>query len=732
MSAASRRPGRRLLAALTCSGVAAAMLVAGPVAGGQAASGQAPGAPGEPATWVPGDKAGFGTARGTASKVWYTLSRGKLNDVYYPRIDTPSIRDSQFVVTDGRTFTDREDVDARSRVVLVDDRSLTYRVVNTARSGRWRITKTFVTDPRRSTVLQRVRFTSLTGEPYRLYLLHDPALNMTGDDDTGRSGRRGALLSADGTVAGAVLTQPAMTRRSSGYLGRSDGWRDLRDDHRMSWTYTAAEPGNVVQTGRVPVTGLPGQRAFTVALGFGATEDAAWRTAARSLRTRFAAHRARYATGWDRYLDARRGVPASAKRWRTEWNVSAMVLAASEDKTFRGGYVAAPGKPWAWANELQNLPVYHAVWSRDLYQLATGVLALGDEAAANRMLDYLWTHQQRPDGSFPQNSRLDGTPVFGDLQMDEVALPIVLAHRLGRTGADDWARVKRSADFIVENGPDTPQERWENIGGYSPNTIATEIAGLVCAAEIAERNADAASAARYRGVADEWQRRVESWTATSTGPYDPKPYYLRVTKNGDPDQGTQIQISDGGPLIDQRHVVDPSFLELVRLGVKPAADATVRSSLRVVDEQLRYRTRNGLFWHRASFDGYGERRDGTQWEPVDPGSGETLGRGWPLLSGERGEYALLAGRKGFARRMLNAIGRAADDASHLMPEQVWDHRPPSGSARRFTPGEPTMSAMPLAWTHAQFLRLAVAIQDGAPAETPQVVACRYGSEACRR
>jgi glucoamylase len=205
-----------------------------------------------------------------------------------------------------------------------------------------------------------------------------------------------------------------------------------------------------------------------------------------------------------------------------------------------------------------------------------------------------------------------------------------------------------------------------------------------------------------------------------------------VTKNGDPDQGTQIQISDGGPLIDQRHVVDPSFLELVRLGVQPAADATVRSSLRVVDEQLRYRTRNGLFWHRASFDGYGERRDGTQWEPVDPGSGETLGRGWPLLSGERGEYALLAGRKGFARRMLNAIGRAADDASHLMPEQVWDHRPPSGSARRFTPGEPTMSAMPLAWTHAQFLRLAVAIQDGAPAETPQVVACRYGSEACRR
>jgi glucoamylase len=724
------RPARRLLAAATCAGAAVAVLVA-PASPAPAASGQAPGAPGLPSTWVPGDKNGFGTATGTASKVWYTLSRGMLNDVYYPRIDTPSIRSSQFVVTDGRTFTHREDLNARTRVRLMDDRSLTYRIVNTAKSGKWRITKTFVTDPRRSTVLQKVRFVSLTGKPYRLYLLHDPALDMTGDDDTGRSGRRGALLSSDGAVASAVLTQPRLTRRSSGYHGASDGWTDLADDQRMDWTYTAADAGNVVQTGRVPVNGLPGKRSFTMAVGFGGTEQAAWSTAAASLQTSFARHRSRYAAGWDRYLDAHRSVPRALKQWRTEWNVSAMVLAASEDKTYRGGFVAAPGRPWAWANELQDLAVYHAVWSRDLYQIATGVLAVGDDAAANRMLDYLWTYQQRPDGSFPQNSRLDGTPVFGDLQMDEVALPIVLAHQLGRTGAEDWQRVKRSADYVVEHGPSTPQERWENIGGYSPNTIAAEIAGLVCAADIAEKNGDTASAARYRTTADSWAGAVESWTATGNGPYDPKPYYLRVTKNGDPNEGTKIQISDGGPLIDQRHVVDPSFLDLVRLGVKPASDPTVRNSLQVVDDHLGFRTDNGQFWHRASFDGYGERRTGTQWEPVEPGSGETLGRGWPLLSGERGEYALLAGNRGFARRMLATMGRAADDSSHLMPEQVWDNRSPSGSADRFTPGEPTMSAMPLAWTHAQFLRLAAGLVAGAPVETPQVVACRYGSEACR-
>jgi glucoamylase len=407
-----------------------------------------------------------------------------------------------------------------------------------------------------------------------------------------------------------------------------------------------------------------------------------------------------------------------------------MALAAHEDKTFRGGFVAAPARPWAWANVLQFLPVYHAVWSRDLYQIATGLLAVGDEAAANRALDYLFTVQQRPDGSFPQNSRLDGEPVFGSLQMDEVAFPIVLAWQLGRDGAADWDHVRRSADFLVANGPRTPQERWENIGGYSPATIAAEIAALICAADIAEANGRDDLAARYRATADAWQGNLDEQTLTTTGPLDPQPYYLRITDNGDADSGTLIQIADGGPLIDQRLVVDPSFLDLVRLGVKPARDPDILNTNEVVDRELAYDTPNGRFWHRSSYDGYGEKRDGSQWEPVPPGSGITVGRGWPLLSGERGEWALVAGQP--AQAFLDTMARAADDQSQLMAEQVWDDQPPSGSAPRFTPGEPTFSATPLAWTHAQFLRLAASIDAGLPVETPQNVACRYGSEACRR
>jgi glucoamylase len=725
----TRRP--RVVAGLAGAAVAAALVLVPGAAPGVAASGSAPGAPGTPSDWVPGDKAGFGTSHTTDSKVWYTLSRGTLNEVYYPRIDTPSLRDSQFVVTDGATFSDREDRDATHTVQLLDRHSLTYRLVNTATSGDWRITKTFVTDPARSTVLEHVTFESLTGAPLQLYLLHDPALSMTGNDDTGGSTDSGALVASDASAADAVVTSPALGKTSSGYLGSaSDPWTDLEADHDLDGQWTASAKGNVVQAGRVKVNGLQNHRDVTVAIGFGSTRTAALSTATASLTRGFADARTAYDAGWASYLAGLRPVPASAAQdWATEWDVSAMVLAASEDKTVRGGYVAAPGRPWAWANSLQDLAVYHAVWSRDLYQIATGLLAVGDDAGANRALSFLWNVQQLPDGSFPQNSRLDGTPVFGDKQMDEVAFPIVLAHQLGRTGSADWAHVKQAADFVVANGPETRQERWENATGWSPATIGAEIAGLVCAADIARKNGDTASASTYEQTADAWQQQVEGWTATTTGTYSADPYYLRITATGQPDSGTQMQVSDGGPLIDERKVVDPSFLDLVRLGVKRADDPVIRNSLTVVDAQLSYLTRNGRFWHRASFDGYGEKRDGTQWEVTAAGSDITQGRGWPLLGGERGEYALTDGDSPAAQELLDTMGRAAGDDSHLMSEQVWDDQEPSGTDG-FTPGEPTFSAMPLAWTHAQFLRLAANIDAGHDVETPQVVACRYDSEAC--
>jgi glucoamylase len=697
----------------------------------QATEPAAPGYPGEAADWSPGDKDGFGTAIGALdSKVWYTLNDGALSEVFAPRIDTPSSRDTQLVVTDGATFTDREDEATEHRVELVDPRALIYRQVNTATSGRYRITKTYTTDPARSAVLVDVQFESLDGNPYQVYVLHDVALGLNANDDTGRSAS-GGLVATDGVQSSAVLASDGFARTSSGYLGRSDGFSDLSSDNVLDDVYASATArGNVVQIGQTRLTGVGDARRLTLALGFGTTEDDAANTADAALSRGFDAALDAYAQDWHSYLDGLAPIPASAGQWRTEYDVSAMVIAASEDKTFRGGFVASPGRPWAWANELQHFPVYHEVWARDLYQHATALIAMGDTAAAARALDHLWSVQQRPDGSFPQNARLDGEAVFGGLQLDEVAFPIVLSSQLGRTGAEDWEHVRRSADFLLSSGPRTEQERWENLAGYSPATIAAEIAGLVTAADIARVNEDPVRADTYLATADQWQRDLGRYTVTSNGPLSAEPYYLRITDNGDANTGVEIQIADGGPLVDQRRVLDPSFLDVVRLGVVDAADPAVRTTLSLIDGELGYDTANGQFWRRSSFDGYGEKADGSQWEPVDPGSRETIGRGWPLLTGERGEYELAAGMD--AQGRLDTMARSADDSSYFLPEQVWDDQPPSADGSPFVPGEPTFSAMPLSWTHGGFIRLAHAIDAGRPIDTPDLVACRYGTSLCEQ
>jgi glucoamylase len=722
-------PSRRGGPLVAASAVAFLTVIAG-VAVPAEAEAVAPGYPGEAADWSPGDKDGFGTAIGALdSKVWYTLNDGVLSEVYAPRIDTPSSRDTQLVVTDGATFAEREDEATDHTVELADPRALVYRQVNTAQSGRYRITKTYATDPDRSAVLVDVRFESLDGRPYQVYVLHDVGLGLNANDDTGRSAG-GRLLATDGALSSAVVASSGLSDTSSGYLGRSDGWGDLSGDFVLNDHWDATTPGNVVQIGRTGLTGLGNGQELTLALGFATTEDDATQVADAALDRGFDSAQDAYAEGWHDYLDGLAPVPNSAGQWRTEYDVSEMVLAASEDKTFRGGFVASPGKPWAWANELQQFPVYHEVWSRDLYQIASGLQAMGDVAAANRALDYLWTVQQRPDGSFPQNSRLDGEPVFGGLQLDEVALPIVLAWQLDRTGREDWNRVRLSADFLAATGPRTDQERWENLAGYSPNTIAAEISGLVTAADIARVNGDAARTDTYLATADMWRDGLAGWTVTTNGPLSSEPYYLRITDDGNANAGTQMQIADGGPLIDQRRVLDPSFLDLVRLGVVDAADPAILNTLALIDAELGYDTANGRFWHRSSFDGYGEKADGSQWEPVEPASGETIGRGWPLLTGERGEYELAAGMS--AQERLDTVARSADDRSYFLPEQVWDDQPPSAEGSPFVPGEPTFSATPLAWTHAGFIRLAHAIDAGRPVDTPNAVACRYGTSLCQQ
>ena len=688
----------------------------------------APGAPGERHTWASADKHGFGSAAGGGtSAVWFTLRSAELTEVYAPDLGTPALRDLRFAVTDGRSFLDREtDAGVRSRVEALPG-SLTFR--QTVETRRWRLEKTWITDPDRATVLADLRFESRTGRPLALYLLADAAPGDDGNDDRGEG-----LVAWDDAGASAIAAHPRLSRATSGYKGTaSDPWEDLRGDRDLDREYEARDPGNVVQAARTGLTGTRGARDMTLAIGFGADAGAAVRAAHGSLASGF--HRAakRYAAGWAHYLGSVRHPPRSVARstqMRRLYDQSVMVLAAAEDKENPGASIASPSMPWVWGtltlSGLETSGPYHLVWPRDLYHVATAQEAAGDGAASDRLLSYLW-RVQKPDGSFWQNTEVTGQENWTGEQMDQVALPIVLAWWLGRTSADDWTHVRAAADYIAANGPDTGQERWENQNGWSPNTIATEIAGLVTAADVARRHGDTARAERYEATADEWEANVEGWTATSTGSFHArKPYYVRITKDGDPDDGSTYDLGDNFPRpVDEREIVDQSFLGLVLFGVKPHDDPVVRNSLAAGDEALRVATPHGPAWYRFTYDGYGERRDGGDWDIFPTKERQTLGRLWPLLSGERAEYELLAG--GDAAPHLRTIAGAANDGL-MLPEQVWDGRPPTG---RDSPlGEGTRSATPLAWTHAQFIRLAWSLDAGRPIERPSIVACRYTGEEC--
>jgi glucoamylase len=662
--------------------------------------------------WLPADKEGFATATTVAaSPVWLTLRRGSASEVYWPDLGTPAAR--SLVLTVGGA----SEASARHAVAVADPRSLTYRQTITDRAGRWRVVKTWVTDPARAAVLLDVDYRSLDGRARTLGVRFDPALRNGAGGDHGR--RVGAtLVAVDGG------RRPGAPRPAASALRAAPALRGLRAD--------VAGPRDVVQTARTTLTGRPGHRHVTLALAFGRTGAAARRTAARSLRVGFDAVAARYAAGWHRYLDSLAPAPTAAEPVRAAYDASLMVLRASEDKRHRGASVASPSMPWAWGDGSIEKPsgAYHLVWSRDLYQVATAQLAAGDRPAAERELSFLLERQQRRDGSFPQNSEVDGRERWAKLQMDQVAFPLVLAWQLGRRDARTYRRhIRPAADFIARKGPRSQQERWENQSGFSPATIAAEVAGLICAADLARANGDTASAARWEATADRFNAGIERWTLTTNGPLAAAPYYLRVTKDGQPNRATRYDIGDSGPSkADQRAIVDPSFLELVRLGLRRPDDPNVLSTLAVVDRTLGVATPNGTLWHRFTADGYGERRDGAPWGVGQPDTFRTFGRAWPLFAGERGELELASGDGAAAAQRLATMAATANDGQ-MIAEQVWDGRAPSGRPG-FPAGEGTFSATPLAWSHAQLIRLAWGIEAGAPVETPAIVACRYTGTRC--
>jgi len=676
---------------------------------GKAFAQNAPGAPGAMPTWTNASKQAVGTSTSLQSKVWFTLEGGILTEVYYPRLDTANLRALEFAVSDGhRTWA--EDADLKHSLERVNTTSLLYQQSSSEPGGKFKITKTYVTDPQNDTLLIQVGFTAPAG--FELYVLADPALKNSGSGDTGFS-KDGALVTQKDDISCALMSSPGFTEDSSGFVGNSDGYTDLLLHHKLEWRYKRAENGNVLQAAK-----LGGAGRYTVALGFGSTPDAAISAAKGSLGQNFSGIEKDYVSGWQDYLKDLRKVGA---RYETEFQLAAMVLKAHEDKTYRGAMIASMSIPWGFSVKADKPGVggYHLVWSRDLYEVATGLMAAGDRDAANRALDYLFNVQQEPDGRFPQNSWLDGKPYWTGIQMDEISYPIVLAWQLGRMDADTWKNhVRPAVEFLLAHGPMTQQDRWEEVPGYSPSTIAAEIAGLICAGEIARKNGAADDATRYVQTADDWSAHLEDWLVTTTGHLGSGPgtpgYYMRIDNNTDPNDGYQLDVRNGGGLWDERDVADAGFLELVRLGIRPANDPIIQHSVQIVDSAIRVETPNGPAFRRYSHDGYGETFFGGPW------LGEGIGRIWPVFTGERGEYEIAAGRD--PSLYLDSMLRFAN-AGGMIPEQIWDQAAPTQS--RFVFGQGTGSATPLAWSMAQFLRLAVDAEEKRLVDTPSIVSDHF-------
>jgi glucan 1,4-alpha-glucosidase len=697
---------------LAMAGAAAVVLATGlAVAVPQAlAQGSAPGSPGANATWNEPSVTGFADSLGASSKVWYTIGNGELENAFYPETDMPATFGLQYAVTDGSSFTELETTGTSHVTTLLNDNSLVWQQVNTADNGDYTITKTYIADPSRSVIDVQTTFDNTSTSALKLYVDYHPQLDNDGMGNTGGTdSSSGDLEAVNGSVASALAASTGFSQSTTGYVGTSsDGETMLTSSHSLTSTYSSASTaGHIDQVAQIPVA-ASGSTTFTLALAFDTTEAAAISDASASLTTGFSSLETSFESGWQSWLSGLSAAPASvtgSTQLKNQYYVSLMELKADEDKTYTGAFIAAPTVPWGASVSADTgagqsgAHGYHAVWTRDEYEMATTLLAAGDKTDAQAALNYIFQYEMESNGAVKQNTWLNGTAVFGSIQMDEVADPIILAYQLGDTSA--WSDVEELANYLVANGPYTQEERWEENAGYSPATMAAEIAGLICAAYIAHANNDMAAALQYQETAQAWASEVDDLTYTTTGSYGNGDYLLRITPDGQPNAGTDISIANGVGNKDDRTVVDPSFLELVRLGVKAASSPDITNTISVVDSELSTSTPEGLIWHRYSFDGYGETSSGGDFT----GSGGGVGNPWPVLSGERGEYDVADGNLTGAQSMLSTMAGAAN-SGYQISEQVWGGSTGTGG---FTFGQADNSSTPLMWAMAQYVRLAIDI-----------------------
>ena len=707
----------------------------------------APGAPGAPPTWSSSEKDAVGTSH-FSSRVWFTIGHGILNEVYWPRVDRPQIRDLGFIVADDDGFWSEVKRDAEREVRCLEPG--VPAIIATHRHPRYTLTLRICADDHADVIHVEARLDDArdaadpgrAAHPLRLYPLLAPHLGFSGLHNSAWTGTykgRPMLFARTGPSALALASDPGPARQSVGYVGTSDGWQDFATNGRMAWTYETTDAGNVAgMTEIVLADGVA-----RLALGFGTRPEEAGLEACAALAGHFENAWDEYVGNWHGFL---RTVSSPSEEVteddRALYLASAAVLRTHADRTVPGAIVASLSIPWG--NTRNDLGGYHLVWSRDLVESAGALVALGARRTARRTLAYLVATQE-PDGSWVQNQWVDGVAYWSGVQLDEAAYPILLAGALrrgggaemhGMSGTDAAAfehlltedalehMIRSAAGFIARTGPATQQDRWEEDGGLTPSTLAPVVAALVVAADHS-----AEPAATYlRELADDWNASIEDWTYARgtrlSREHGVEGHYLRIASTdvlaGAP-ISTPIPVRNRPPeasLVPADEMVGTDFLALVRFGLRMADDPRILSTIAVTDAELRTETPSGPVWHRYSGDGYGEHADGSAFD------GTGIGRGWPLLVGERAHYELEAGRD--ARPYLEAMRRMGSSGG-MLPEQVWDTE--AIPARGLVPGRPSGSAMPLAWAHAEYVKLVRSIALGHAIDRPAAAWHRYHGEA---
>ncbi|HEY4064695.1 MAG TPA: glycoside hydrolase family 15 protein [Puia sp.] len=687
---------------------------------------EAPGSPGLKARWTSSAKSGIGKALNGHSALAFTLSHGIVNEVYYPREDTPCIRDMELIVTDGEQFFSEEKRHTTHEISRMGDGIPAYMQVNSCTQHKYKITKEVVCDPMRNTLLQQVRFEPDKAGKYHLYVQLAPHLNNEGNNNKGWTGTyKGVemLFAEGGGLVVALACSAAWKKRSAGFAGVSDGWTDLSRHKMMQWEYSSAPRGNIALTGEIDV---PASGVFLLALGFGKNWEEAANHCRCSILDGFATAKKSYIDAWECWMNSLRDIKGK------NFKVSAAVLRTNEAKSFPGAIVASLSIPWGQTKGDADHGGYHLVWPRDLVECAGGFLALETKEDALRIVNYLMS-TQRENGSWPQNMWLEGSSYWKGRQTDQTAMPIILLNKCNRHAVLEqgrlgryWPIVKKALHYLLLNGPYTYEDRWEEEKGFTPFTLATVIAGLLAGADIAELNDETALAKYCRETADTWNEMIEQWTyVTGTSlaaACGVDGYYIRINPYYDVaaadlgDRTIDLKNHDNGSGSTRlTELVSVDALALVRFGLRDANDPRMLNTIKVIDAKLKVDTPGGPCWHRYNNDGYGEDQEGNGY------AGTGIGRAWPLLTGERAHYEIAAGHKDEAIRLLKAMDEFSNNG--LLSEQIWDSDdiPEKGLIK----GKHSGSAMPLTWAHAEYIKLCASIRDNAIFDIPVETQKRY-------